>query len=168
MLAHRKAQQSLRVADTRGWTTMVRSPSKCRTGLSVQRRIMKVRSAYCLRVEWAGLQGGPRKAASYDWEDAYDIYSPLLFNWKFYAAKYELGDTGGCATCVTEATVESVQPSSVVYSRMVHRYELIGRLTSRLEISIQTADRLSPCSPPTNIWRTTHHLSKTSRAGDVL
>jgi len=52
-------------------------------------------------------EGGPRKAASYDWEDAYDIYSPLLFNWKFYAAKYELGDTGGCATCVTEATVRA-------------------------------------------------------------
>jgi hypothetical protein len=52
-------------------------------------------------------EGGGRRAASYDWEDAYDIYSPLLFNWKFYAAKYELGNTSSCATCVTEAAVRA-------------------------------------------------------------
>jgi len=45
-------------------------------------------------------EGGGRRAASHDWEGAYDMYSPLLFNWKFYAAKYELGD-------VTEAQVRA-------------------------------------------------------------
>eukprot|EP00656_Telonema_subtile_P013671 TRINITY_DN16944_c0_g1_i1.p1 TRINITY_DN16944_c0_g1~~TRINITY_DN16944_c0_g1_i1.p1 ORF type:complete len:373 (+),score=77.18 TRINITY_DN16944_c0_g1_i1:201-1319(+) len=45
-----------------------------------------------------GTQKGPAsdfrnswgRTGSYEWETSLDMYSPLLFNWKFYAAKYKL------------------------------------------------------------------------------